>query len=93
MLVLTLTLGEEWRPGLRLGLVYDCMVVEHPHIHMYVYTYECRSHTTPPSTSKDQRRQGSVVRQALRQLLGSLIADAVSCKTHARALSCVYALI
>jgi len=69
------------------------MVVEHPHIRLYAYAYECRSLTTPMSTSKVQPRQCSVVRQTLRQLLGSLIADAVSCKPHARALSCVSTLI
>ena len=57
------------------------------------HTYECRSHTTPLSTFKVQRRQCSVVLQTLRQLLGSLIADAVSCKPHARALSCMGELI
>ena len=73
--------------GVRLGLVYDCMVVEHPVIHMYAYAYECRSHTTPPSTSKVQRRQCSVVRQTLRQLPGSVIADLVACTPQARALT------
>jgi len=34
------------------------------------------------STSKVQRRQCSVVSQTLRQLHGSLIADAVSCEPH-----------
>ena len=54
---------------------------------MYAHAYECRSHTTPPSTSKVQRRQCSVVRQTLRQLLGSLIADAFACKPYAGALT------
>ena len=60
---------------------------------MYAYAYECSSHATPPSTSKVQRRQGSVVLQTLRQLIGSVIADVVACKPHARARSCVGELI
>ena len=41
------------RVEIRLGLVYDCMVVEHPYIHVYAYVYECRSHTTPPKRSNN----------------------------------------
>ena len=51
---------------------------------MYAYSYECRRHTTPPITSKVQRRQRSVVRQTLRQSPSSLIADAVACTAHAQ---------
>ena len=57
------------------------------HSNMYTYAYECRNRTTPPSTSKVQRRESTVVLQALRQFFGSLVADAVACRAHARLLS------
>ena len=57
-------------------------------MHMYAYAIGCTSRTTASNTSKVQRRQFSVVRQTLSQLLGSFIADTVACKPGVQELSC-----
>ena len=75
--------GAMARVKARLGLR---LYARRTHSNMDTYAYGCRSHTTPPSTSKVQRRQCSVVLQTLRQLLSSLIANAIACKAHARLL-------